>query len=429
MRKTIEKSSGMVFYRFNEKIKNKGDMIMLAKERSEEVVQLCSSLVKIPSLSGEERKVAEYIKQYAEKIGFDQVQIDELGNVAAIINGHSDGPTIVLDGHIDTVPVQESNWDEDPFSGSIHDGKIFGRGTSDMKGAVSAMLLAASYYARDCDKNFPGKVVVSCSVHEECFEGVATRNVSAQFKPDYVVIGEATNLQLNNGQRGRAEILLETFGKPAHSSNPEAGINAVNKMVTLLSKIQKLEVSDHPVLGKGILELTDIISSPYPGASVIPSRTSVTFDRRLLVNETRESVLRPIEELIDESMKEDPELKAKVSFSSGNESCYTGSVIEAERFFPAWLFDKDEPFIHDTFENLKKVLPETAISHYSFCTNGSHFAGEANIPTLGFGPSLEKLAHIDNEYIEIGQLEKAVTGYMSIIGTLINLKDKGNAHV
>lgn len=402
---------------------------MLAKERVEEVVQLCSSLVKIPSLSGEEQKVANYITQYAKEIGFDEVKVDELGNVTAVIKGNEEGPTIVLDGHIDTVPVQESNWDENPFSGSVRDGKVFGRGSSDMKGAVSAMLLAASYYAKDCQKNFPGKIVVSCSVHEECFEGVATRNVSAQYKPDYVVIGEATNLQLNNGQRGRAEILLETFGKPAHSSNPEAGINAVNKMVTLLSKIQNLETNEHPILGKGILELTDIISSPYPGASVIPSRASVTFDRRLLVNESRESVLQPIQELIDESMKEDPELKAEVSFSSGNEKCYTGTIIEAERFFPAWLYDENEPFIQKTFQNLLSVLPGTAISHYSFCTNGSHFAGEANIPTIGFGPSLEKLAHIDNEYIEIEQLEKAVIGYMTIIDTLTNLNDKGNAHV
>lgn len=407
----------------------KGVKKMLAQERVEEVVQLCSSLVKIPSFSGEEQKIAIYIKQYAEEIGFDEVKIDELGNVAAIINGVEDGPTVLLDGHIDTVRVQESNWSKNPFSGDVRDGKIYGRGTSDMKGAVSAMLLAASYYAKDRKKKFPGKLIVSCSVHEECFEGVATRNVSVQYKPDFVVIGEATNLQLNNGQRGRAEILLETFGKPAHSSNPEAGINAVNKMVKLLSKIQNLETNNHPVLGKGILELTDIISSPYPGASVIPSRASVTFDRRLLVNETRESVLQPIQELIEESMKEDPELKAEVSFSRGSESCYTDTIIEAERFFPAWLYDESEPFIEKTFQNLKTILPETTMSHYSFCTNGSHFAGEANIPTIGFGPSLEKLAHIDNEYIEIDQLKKSVIGYISIIETLINLNDKGNAHV
>lgn len=399
----------------------KGVRDMLTQERLDEVVQLCSSLVKVPSLSGEEQEVAHYIKQYAENHGFDEVHIDALGNVTAVINGTMKGPTILLDGHIDTVPVQESNWSEDPFGGKVSEGKIFGRGTSDMKGAVSAMLLATKYFAQDRKKNFPGKVVVSCSVHEECFEGVATREVSAQYKPDYVVIGEATNLRLNRGQRGRAEIVLETFGKPAHSSNPEAGINAVHKMVKLLAEIQTLEMNEHPILGKGILELTDIISSPYPGASVLPSHARVTFDRRLLVNETRESVLEPIQQLINEAMKEDPELQANLSYSSGKERCYTGAIIEAERFFPAWLYDENEPFIQKTFQQLQSVLPETTISHYSFCTNGSHFAGEANIPTIGFGPSYENVAHIDNEYIEIEQLEKAVVGYMAIIDAFTSL--------
>lgn len=402
---------------------------MLAQERKEEVIQLCSSLVQLPSLSGEEQKVAHFIQQYAEEYGFDEVNIDALGNVTVVINGTLEGPTIVLDGHIDTVPVQEVNWDENPFSGSIQDGKIFGRGTTDMKGAVSAMLLAAKYFADDRQRNFAGKLVVSCSVHEECFEGVATREVSAQYKPDYVVIGEATNLRLNHGQRGRAEIVLETFGKPAHSSNPEAGINAVNKMVSLLTKIQHLETNEHPILGKGILELTDIISSPYPGASVLPSYARVTFDRRLLVNETRESVLAPIEHIIHEAMKDDEQLQAKVSYSSGNEQCYTGKVIEAERFFPAWLYDQTENFVQKAFEKLQAVIPETSFSHYSFCTNGSHFAGEASIPTIGFGPSFENLAHIDNEYIEIEQLEKAVVGYMAIIDALTSLDGKENAHV
>lgn len=130
---------------------------MLTQERLDEVVQLCSSLVKVPSLSGEEQEVAHYIKQYAENHGFDEVHIDALGNVTAVINGTMEGPTILLDGHIDTVPVQESNWSEDPYGGKVSEGKIFGRGTSDMKGAVSAMLLATKYFAQDRKRISQGK--------------------------------------------------------------------------------------------------------------------------------------------------------------------------------------------------------------------------------------------------------------------------------
>lgn len=391
---------------------------MLAENRKQEVIALCQSLVRLKSYSGEENLVSEQIQSYAKEKGFDEVIVDDFGNVLLVMTGDQQGPTVLFDGHIDTVPVQTDKWNVDPFSAEIKDGKIFGRGTSDMKGAVSAMILAAVYFADDSKKSFPGKIVISCSVHEECFEGVATRKVSARMNPDYVVIGEATNLNLNRGQRGRAEISLETFGKTAHSSNPDKGINAVNQMMKLMSEIQKLPVSEHEVLGKGILELTDIKSFPYPGASVVPSNCVVTLDRRLLVNETRDSVLSPILSVIKQLESEDEKFKAEAKFSEGEEKCYTGSVIEAERFFPGWVYDEKEKFVDEVYQQLLAINPLTQLSHYSFCTNGSHFAGELNIPTIGYGPSAENLAHIDNEYIEIEQLTRVTEGYIAIMRTL-----------
>lgn len=402
--------------------------MVLIHERQQEVINLCKELVKIPSLSGQEDQVAAYIQQFAKDNSFDEVHVDKYGNVTLVMNGEEEGPVIVMDGHIDTVPVFAEKWTVDPYGGLEQNDKIYGRGSTDMKGAVAGMILAAKYFAEDTNKKFKGKIVVSCSVHEECFEGVATRAVSEQYKPDYVVIGEATNLKLNHGQRGRAEIVVETFGKSAHSSNPDAGVNAVNKMVKLIQAINEIQVNKHPVLGKGILELTDIVSSPYPGASVVPSHARVTFDRRLLVGETKESVLAPIQAIIDCLKKEDEEFNATVSYSSGKEFCYTGEVIEAERFFPAWLFDENVDFVSKSLENLCEILPDVQLSHYSFCTNGSHFAGEANIPTIGFGPSFEHLAHIDDEYIETEQLIKATAGYVSILNTLSKLKG-GKVHV
>lgn len=402
--------------------------MVLIHERQQDVINLCKELVKIPSLSGQEDQVAAYIQQFAKDNSFDEVHVDKYGNVTLVMNGEEEGPVIVMDGHIDTVPVFAEKWTVDPYGGLEQNDKIYGRGSTDMKGAVAGMILAAKYFAEDTNKKFKGKIVVSCSVHEECFEGVATRAVSEQYKPDYVVIGEATNLKLNHGQRGRAEIVVETFGKSAHSSNPDAGVNAVNKMVKLIQAINEIQVNKHPVLGKGILELTDIVSSPYPGASVVPSHARVTFDRRLLVGETKESVLAPIQAIIDCLKKEDEEFNATVSYSSGKEFCYTGEVIEAERFFPAWLFDENEDFVSKSLENLCEILPDVQLSHYSFCTNGSHFAGEANIPTIGFGPSFEHLAHIDDEYIETEQLIKATAGYVSILNTLSKLKG-GKVHV
>ncbi|WP_278382363.1 YgeY family selenium metabolism-linked hydrolase, partial [Clostridium tyrobutyricum] len=249
---------------------------------------------------------------------------------------------------------------------------------------------------------------------------VASRKISARVKPDYVVIGEASNCNLKIGQRGRAEILVETFGKPAHSANPEKGINAVYKMNKLIEAIRKLKLSTHPFLGDGILELTDIKSSPYPGASVVPDYCRATFDRRLLVGETRESVLKPIQDIIKKLEGEDAEFKAKVSFSKGKERCYTGNEIEGERFFPGWLYDRKDEFVEKAYNGLKKAGIDPEITHYSFCTNGSHYAGEAGIKTIGFGPSKENLAHTVNEYIEISQLTKAVEGYYTIVKEVLS---------
>ena len=111
--------------------------------------------------------------------------------------------------------------------GEVVDGKLYGRGTSDMKGAVASFTAAANFFAKDTARDFPGEIYIAGVVHEECFEGVAARSVSEIVKPDYVVIGEASLCNLKIGQRGRAEIVVETFGVPAHSANPEKGVNAV----------------------------------------------------------------------------------------------------------------------------------------------------------------------------------------------------------
>ncbi|KPI51418.1 peptidase M20, partial [Clostridioides difficile] len=208
-------------------------------------------------------------------------------------------------------------------------------------------------------------------VHEEIFEGVSAREISKAVEPDYVVIGESSELNLKIGQRGRGEIVVETFGKPAHSANPEKGVNAVYKMANVIQKIQQLVPPTHPVLGDGILVLTDIKSSPYPGASVVPDYCKATFDRRLLVGETREGVLAPIQALLDEMMKEDPELNAKVSYAVEKADCYTGNTIESERFFPGWLYDEEDEFVQAAYKGLKEAGIDSEITQYSFCTNGS----------------------------------------------------------
>lgn len=386
----------------------------------EKLIRLCQSLIREKSYSGEEKGVSDQLAAFMKNNGYDDVYVDRYGNIIGHIKGKNPGPKLLFDGHMDTVPVtQIEKWEHDPFCAEIIEDKMYGRGTSDMKGALSAMAYAASAFAKATEKNFSGDIYVAGVVHEECFEGVAAREISAYVKPDYVIIGEASELNLKIGQRGRAEIVVETFGIPAHSANPEKGNNAVYQMGKVIEAIRTLHPNEHPILGKGILELTDIKSHPYPGASVVPEYCRATYDRRLLVGETKDSVLAPIRELLDNLMKENDKIKAKVSFAVGEEQCYTGEKITGERFFPGWLFDDSESYIQDIYGALKEQGFSPQIMQYNFCTNGSHYAGEAGIKTIGLGPSRENLAHTIGEYIELDQLEKVAECYGIVMETLL----------
>lgn len=390
---------------------------MLTVEREEKLIKLLQEMIQNPSDSGQEEGVVKAIGKNMKALGFDNVHIDKYGNIIGCIKGNRPGKKILFDGHIDTVPVPEltrDKWTQNPYGGEIVDGKLYGRGTSDMKGQTAAFISAAAYFAQDCNKDFPGEIYCAGVVCEEIFEGIAAREISNFVKPDYVVIGESSELNLKIGQRGRGEIVVETFGKPAHSANPHKGINSVYKMAKVIEEINKI-VPPETELGKGILELTDIKSSPYPGASVVPEYCKATYDRRLLVGETREEVLRPIEEVLERMMKEDPQLKAKVSFAIGKEKCYTGETIEGERFFPGWLYDENDEFVQMAYKGLKEAGIDSEITQYSFCTNGSHYAGEAGIRTIGFGPSKENLAHTIDEHIEVEQLRIGARGYYGIL--------------
>lgn len=385
----------------------------LSKEREQLVLDLCRNLIRTRSYSGEERSVALLLKEFFLQNGYDEVYADEYGNMTGIIKGSRPGPTIVFDGHMDTVPVQDPDaWTRDPFGAQIRDGMLYGRGTSDMKCALACMAAAGAFFAKDTRKEFSGRICVAGIVQEECFEGVASRAVSKALKPDLVIIGESSDLNLKIAQRGRAEILLETFGVPAHSSNPDKGVNAVYSMCRAVEKIRAMEAPSHEFLGKGILELTDIKSLPYPGKSVVPEYCAATYDRRLLVGETKESVLAPVQKILDELCQADPSFRGKVSYSCGEETCYTGEKIRAQRFFPAWLLERDHPVVKRMMDSFHSHGFDPEVTKYSFCTNGSHYCGEAGIPTLGMGPSSENIAHTIDEHVPVWQLLAVTQIYM-----------------
>ncbi len=380
----------------------------------EALVRDAVALVRTPSLSGQERAAARLFGSQLEALGFDEVRTDASGNVIGIIRGGRPGGRIMFEGHIDTVPEGDvSLWTREPYGGEVSGGRIWGRGTSDMKGALVAMAHGLANVIPH-KTGLSGELVLTAVVCEEIFEGIAFGQVMDALPPDLVVVGEATGLELAIGQKGRAEVRIEVHGKSAHSACPGMGLNAVRGFASVFDRIESLPLPEDPVLGRAVFEPVDIISAPWPGASVIPALCRSTWDRRLLPGESVESVLGPLQTLFAEESRKQPGLEFSAEIVSDGTMTWTGTEISASRFFPAWCAQNESLYVREAQAALQSTGLAAGLRTWGFCTDGSESAGRRSIPTLGFGPSREDLAHVADEYIEIQEMQAAAEGYTAL---------------
>lgn len=375
------------------------------------LICFAQDLIRERSMSGEEQKVVQRIGSELTGLGFDQVWVDKFGSVIGVIEGALPGKTLLLDGHCDIVNANPVDWKHDPFGGVIDHGYLYGRGVTDMKGSLAAMIYAAASVDR---KKLAGKVAVSASVLEEVMEGVALKQIMDALHPDAVIIGEATNFTLNRAGRGRAEIVVETVGKSAHSSSPEAGLCAVHEMVRLMKAVEEAPMPTHPFIGQAQICLTDIISEPYPGHSVVPNRCRVSYDRRLVPGETPEGIMRTLNNLPGLE-----DIQFRFTVLEGEETTYTGQNLKGLKFFPAWAFDEDHLVVQAAMRGLQAAGFPVRLGAFGFCTNGAYSGGIAGVPTIGFGPGTEPDAHTVNERLKVADLERAADGYRAIIHAIL----------
>ncbi len=377
------------------------------------VIDLTCALVRLRSVLGDESKVAEHVSREMRRLLYDHVEIDEAGNAVGLIRGLHDGPTVLLDAHMDTVDVLPADaWSRDPFGGELVGDRIYGRGSSDMKGALAAMIYAAAGLER---AQVAGNVIVSASVGEESIEGAALRCVMDRHPADFVVIGEASGLDLVRAGRGRAEFVVETSGRPAHASNPGSGVNAVHKMAAVIGEIEKIPMPEDSFVGQGVMCLTDIISRPYPAHSVVPSGCRVTYERRLLPGEDRQSIEAELRAACARAHAEGTVVElAQTDFRT-----YTGLRWEEPKWFPPWELSEDHVLVQAGLRGLRAAGLDPGLGSYQFCTNAAYSAGVAGVPTIGFGPSTEHHAHVVDEFLEVEELLAARRGYAGIIGSLL----------
>ncbi|HEY4691707.1 MAG TPA: YgeY family selenium metabolism-linked hydrolase [Anaerolineae bacterium] len=378
----------------------------LSAAQANQVITLTRELVRARSLAGQEQEAAVICERWMKLLDYDEVWADKYGSVVGRRHGGGPGRTIHFDGHIDTVPATSlERWMHDPFGGELSEGKIWGRGSSDMKGPVAAMICAGAFLPRE---QFSGTIAVSASVGEEELEGPALAAILKEHPADAVIIGESSELKIGIGQKGRAGVQIETRGIPAHSSRPEEGVNAVYKMIDVIQRMRAMPAPTDPVLTPGISELVEIVSSPYPGTSIVPDGCCIRLDRRLVRGETRESVLT----MFEDALKGIDGIE--VRYLRVTLPCYTGEEIVMDDFHPAWVTPRDSDLVRCVERALTSMgLP---IDYFAsrYCANGSASAGEMNIPTLIFGPSTPAVAHTVDEYIETDQLLRGTEAYMAI---------------
>ncbi|MFC2021927.1 YgeY family selenium metabolism-linked hydrolase [Chloroflexota bacterium] len=386
-----------------------------------DVVSFAQKLVQTPSISGQEQEVAGLIAREMERLAYDEVFTDDMGNVVGTIKGSGQGESIMFNGHMDHVdPGRLEAWDYEPYGGTIIQGYLHGRGTCDMKGAIASQVYAAALI-KNLGLSHRGDIIVTCVVQEEPAEGLGTAHlcdvVFAQrgIRVDFVVLGEPSDLKLMLGHKGRVELEVTTIGRTSHGSAPWRGINAVYKMLPVLSRVQDLDrnLPSHELLGKSSITLTVISCSPGR-LSITPDLCSVCLDRRLIPGETVEQTLAQIETILKDIRQEDSSFQGFVRVREVEEVSYTTTKTLVGKAMPPWLISTDHPKVVQTRTALSKLGYKPECGYWDFATDGSHTAGVLGIPTVGYGPGEESLAHTSQERISLDSLVQSVTGNAAI---------------
>ena len=380
-------------------------------------IAFCQELVRLESLSGGEQDAAGAVEREMRSLGYDEVRRDELGSVVGVIRGARgaaaahvpEAPAsaaLLFDAHLDVVPATEpESWRHPPFSGERAEERIWGRGATDVKGSLAALVVGLGSLPR---AELAGAVVVAATVGEERIEGLATSHVLRQHPAAAAVVCEPTGLELGLGHRGRASLVVEAAGRAAHTSRAENGINAVYRLTEAVERIRRMPPRPDALLGHGHIELVEISSRPFPGSAMVPYHATARFDRRLVRGETRESVLGEVEQALAglEGLS--------VRLHAGELDCYTGRSFTVEAFHPGWAVEPDAAHALRARRALAAAGLDRGVFYAPYSTNATATAGRFGLPTLVYGAGDISSAHAVDESVGVDELLAALRGYQAL---------------
>ena len=399
-----------------------------------DMVRFLRAMISFPSESCEEKEVVACIRAEMEKLGFDKVEVDGLGNVIGWMG--EGGKIIAIDSHIDTVGIgNRDNWTADPYEGYETDEIIYGRGGSDQEGGMASAVYSAKIM-KDLGLIPKGyKLMIVGSVQEEDCDGMCWQYIVNKdgIRPEFVISTEPTDGGIYRGHRGRMEIRVDVKGTSCHGSAPERGDNAIFKMADILQDIRALNnngcsestvipglvkmldpkvnpehYEDARFLGRGTCTVSQIYFTS-PSRCAVADSCSVSVDRRMTAGETWESCLQEIRDL-PAVKKYGPDVR--VSMYMYDRPSWTGEVYETEAYFPTWINRESAAHVKALVDAHKALFGEERIGapsamstragrpltdKWTFSTNGVSIQGRYGIPCVGFGPGAESQAHAPNE--------------------------------
>jgi len=375
-----------------------------------ELWSLSGELVKRPSPNppGEVSEVSSFVQEYMTRAGVE-TRLEEVSpgrpNVYCVLRGSEQKPVLMLNGHMDVVPVGEG-WTMDPFGGQIVGDRLYGRGAADMKAGLAAIMVAMKSMALAGTK-LRGTLLLSAVVDEEQGETGTRKMMDSGITSTFAIVGEPTSLSTVIASKGDVYYEITTVGKAAHSSTPSEGINAIDKMADVIGAIRNLsrefEARQHRLLGSPTISVGTIEGGT--ATNVVPSLCKATVDRRTLPGETAEEGKRQLESIISNLKQKDPQLEARVR-----------TVMEA---YPMEV-PEDSLIVQTAREATKHVLGhDTGVVGMQGATDAQLLYNVAQIPSVILGPGALSQAHRPNEYVPLSEVLDAAKIYARIALSLL----------
>ncbi len=372
------------------------------------LIRSCQDIVRCPSETHDEARAADLTRTLMVELGYDDAKIDRNGNVIGTISGRGNGPSVMLNGHLDHVPAGDMT---DPFSGALVDAArwgetgqaIYGRGTCDMKANVVTAVFAAAAVKR-AGLRPGGDIVVVADVEEEIDSPKGVKSVVEDgLRTDYGISVEATNGAVCLGHRGKIEFEAAIKGRTCHASEPNNGVNAIFQALPYLRAVEEAAVSlgHDDFLGAATMTVTGLHSHPDNGSAIVPDRCVMRVDRRYVRGETAASCEAELRSLFRSVASDDPAWD-----------------LALVNHYPLMYTEPDTVLVDTTIRAVQQMTGQRpAVTAWRFGVNGT-FMADAGIPTVGLGPGNEIWAHTPDEHILVDDVLTTARTLASLVAML-----------